>query len=163
LAKEKNMKTTFIQALLASVLCIGPAVAQSFIDQPETVIIRPRGNYTIPHAYDMHPNQRWGYRTRLAANAWTAGDMHRMEGKRIIGFRGELLGLVTAIDIGNQLVQVHTPGGVSVAVPIILLQDKGDRLYAPTTSGSQMLAMAANQTGAVIASDIGSPRLAFAD
>jgi len=157
------MKTTLIQALLASVLCIGPAVAQTFIDQPETVIIRPRGNYTIPRAYDMAPQQRWGYRTRLAANAWTAGDMHRMEGKRVVSSRGENLGIVTAIDIGSQLVQVHTPGSVSVAMPIVLLQDKGDRLYAPTTSYRQFMAMAVNQTGTVVASDLGSRRLALAD
>ena len=158
------MKTTLIQALFASVLCIGPVAAQTFIDQqPETVIIRPRGNYTIPRAYDIPPEQRWGYRTKLAANSWTAGDMQRMEGKRIISSRGEILGVVTAIDIPNQLVQVHTPGGVSVALPIVLLQDKGDRLYAPTTSRSQMMAMAVRQTGTVVASDVTGQRVAFAD
>jgi len=157
------MKTTLIQALLASVLCIGPAVAQTFIDQPETVIIRPKGNYVIPRAYDMAPQQKWGYRTRLAANSYTAGEMHRMEGKRVVGSHGEFLGMVTAIDIGSQLVQVHTPGGVSVAMPIVLLQDKGDRLYAPTTSRSQMLAMAVKQTGTVVASEASPNRLALAD
>jgi len=157
------MKTTIVQALLASVLCVGPAMAQTFLDPPETVIIRPGGTYSIPRAYDMPAQQKWGYRTKLAANSYTAGDMHRMEGKRVVSSRGEFLGIVTAIDIGSQLVQVHTPGSVSVAMPIVLLQDKGDRLYAPTTSHREFMAMAVKQTGTMVASDVSSPRLALAD
>jgi len=99
----------------------------------------------------------------LAANAMTAGDMQRMEGKRVLGSRGEILGMVTAIDIGKQLAQLDTLGGVSVAMPIVLLQDKGDHLYAPTTSQSQMVAMAVRQTGTAVASDISARRVALAD
>ena len=157
------MKIMLIPALLVSALCVGPALAQAINETPETVIITPGSNYTIPHAYDMHPDQRWGYRTRLAANAMTAGDMQRMEGKTVFGFRGEILGTVGATDIGQQLVQLHTPGGVSVAMPIVLLQDKGDRLYAPTTSGSQLEAMAIRQTGTTVASELSSRRVALAD
>jgi hypothetical protein len=160
---EKNMKTKFIGALLVSALCAGPALAQSIYDSPETIIIVPRGHYTIPRAYDIPPGQRLGHRTMLAANAMTAGDMQRMEGKTVFGSRGDVLGTVMTVDIGKQLAQVQTPGGVSVAMPIVLLQDKGDRLYAPTTSQRQMAAMAVRQTGTHLASDVSSQRLALAD
>ena len=158
------MKRKLVSAMLLSALCAAPALAQTFIDQaPETVIITPRSNYTIPRAYDIPAEQKWGHRTRLANNSWTSGDMQRMAGKRVFGFRGELLGTVSAVDIGGQLVQVNTPGGVSVAIPIVLLEDKGDRLYAPTTSRSQFMAMAVHQTGTVVASEVSSGRLAVAD
>jgi hypothetical protein len=158
------MKIKLVSAMLFSALFAAPALAQTFIDEaPETVIIVPKGNYTIPRAYDLPAEQKWGHRTRLANNSWTSGDMQRMEGKTITSFRGEFLGTVTAVHIAGQLVQVHTPGGVSVAIPIVLLQDKGDRLYAPTTSQSQLMDMAVRQTGTTVASDISPNRVASAD
>jgi hypothetical protein len=158
------MRIKLVSAMLFSALCAAPAFAQTYIDEtPETVIITPRSNYTIPRAYDLPAEQKWGHRTRLANNSWTSGDMQRMEGKRVTSFRGELLGVVTAVDIAGQLVQVHTPGGVSVAIPIVLLEDKGDHLYAPTTSQSQFMAMAVRQTGTVVASDVSPSRVALAD
>ena len=158
------MKTTLVSAMLLSAVFAAPVAAQTFIDEtPETVIITPRSNYTIPRAFDIPAQQKWGYRTKLPPNSWTSGDMQRMAGKRVVSFRGEILGTVSAIDIGNQLVQVHTPGGVSVAIPIVLLQDKGDRLFAPTTSESQFLAMAVRQTGTTVAADVTPSRVALAD
>jgi len=158
------MKTKLVSAMLLSVLCAAPAVAQSFIDQPpETVIITPRSHYTIPRAYDIPVGQRMSHRNMLAPNSWTSGDMQRMEGKIVEGRRGEFLGTVMTVDIGKQLAQVQTPGGVSVAMPIVLLQDRGDRLYAPTTTGAHMDAMALRQTGTIVASNVSQNRVALAD
>jgi len=150
--------------MLFSAACATPAVAQTFIDQPpETVIITPRSHYIIPRVFDIPAEQRWGYRTKLGPNSYSSGEMQRMEGKRVVSFRQEILGTVTAVDIGNQLVQVSTPGGVSVAIPIVLLQDKGDRLFAPTTSQSQFLDMAVRQTGTTVATNVTPNRLALAN
>jgi len=158
------MKIKLVSAMLLSAVFAAPAFAQAFIDEtPETVIITPRGNYTIPRAYDIPLRERWGHRTRLANNSWTSGDMQRMAGKRVISFLGENLGTVTAVDIAGQLVQLHTPGGVSVAIPIVLLQDKGDRLYAPTTSQSRLLDMAVRQTGTTVATNVAPNHVALAD
>jgi hypothetical protein len=158
------MKIKLVSAMLLSALCAGPAVAQTYIDQaPETVIITPRSHYTIPRAYDIPVGQRISSRNKLAPNSWTSGDMQRMEGKIVVGNRGELLGTVMNVDIGNQLAQVQTPGGVSVAMPIVLLQDRGDRLFAPTTNAAYMDAMALRQTGTTVASNVSPNRLASAD
>ena len=157
------MKTTLVSAVLLSAIFVAPVVAQTFIDEtPETVIITPRGHYTIPRVFDIPAQQRWGYRTMLANNSWTSGDMQQMEGRRVVSFRGEFLGIVSAIDIAGQLVQVHTPGGVSVAIPIVLLQNKGDRLYAPTLSQSRFLDMAVRQTGTTVATNVTPSRVAEA-
>jgi hypothetical protein len=164
LERRKEMIIRLVSAMLLSALCAAPAVAQTFTDQaPETLIITPRTHYTIPRAYDIPAGQRINDRIRLAPNSWTAGDMQRMAGKRVTSFLGENLGTITAVDIAGQLVQLHTPGGVSVAVPIVLLQDKGDRLFAPTTSQSRLLDMAVRQTGTTVATDVTPSRVALAN
>ena len=158
------MKIRLVSAMLLSAVCAVPAVAQTFLDQPpETVIITPRSNYTVPRVFDIPARQRWGYRTKIGPNSYTSGTMQRAAGKRVISFRGENLGTVTAVDMGNQFVQVSTPGGVSVAIPMVLLVDKGDRLFAPTTSQREFLAMAVRQTGTTVATDVTPNRLASAE
>ena len=151
------MKTTLIPALLISALCAGPATAQVIDDSPETAIITaPRAGDSLGRAYDIPFDQRIGHRTMLAPNSMTRGSMIRMEGKAVMGYHGEQLGTVLTVDHGQQLAEVQTPGGVSVAMPIVLLEDKGDRLFAPTTSRREMDAMAMRQTGTTVAFDFGT-------
>jgi hypothetical protein len=81
----------------------------------------------------------------------TAASLTGMEGKTVLGAKGERLGYVLAVDNGSRQIELQTRSGIGVAMPASLVADKGRRVVAPSVSRADVLAMAKAQTGRTVA------------
>jgi hypothetical protein len=70
----------------------------------------------------------------------TKADLKAMEGKRVLGKSGELLGVIDKIDEQAKMAELKTPSGVIVSISTDLLSEDGDHLSAPMSRGD-ILAM----------------------
>ena len=78
----------------------------------------------------------------------------KMEGRPVFGSHGERLGYILAVDLGSQLIDLQTPRGIAVAMPASLMVEKHGRVMAPTTSRTDVMAMAKTQTGRTVAINV---------
>ena len=70
----------------------------------------------------------------------TKADLKAMEGKRVLGKSGELLGVIEKIDEQAKMAELKTPSGVIVSLSTDLFVEDGDHLSAPLSRGD-ILAM----------------------
>jgi len=70
----------------------------------------------------------------------TKADLKALEGKRVLGKSGELLGLVGKVDEQAKTAELKTPSGAIVSLSTDLLTEDGDHLSAPMSRGD-ILAM----------------------
>ncbi len=70
----------------------------------------------------------------------TKADLKAMEGKRVLGKSGELLGHVGKVDEQAKTAELKTPSGAIVALSTDVLSEDGDHLSAPMSRGD-ILAM----------------------
>ena len=70
----------------------------------------------------------------------TKADLKAIEGKRVLGNSGELLGVVEKIDEQAKMAELKTPSGVIVSLSTDLFVEDGDHLSAPLSRGD-ILAM----------------------
>ena len=70
----------------------------------------------------------------------TKADLKAMEGKRVLGKSGELLGVIEKIDEQAKMAELKTPSGVIVSLSTDLFVEDGDHLSAPMSRGD-ILAM----------------------
>src|SRR5262245_14849927 len=62
-------------------------------------------------------------------------DLKAMEGKRVLGKSGELLGHIGKVDEQAKTAELKTPSGAIVARSVDLLTEDGDHLSAPMSRG----------------------------
>jgi hypothetical protein len=89
-----------------------------------------------------------------SAHPMMAGNLTWMEGRSVLGAHGQTLGYILAVNLKSHQVELQTPKGIAVAMPASLLMEKHGRLMAPTTSRSDVMAMAKTQTGRTVAINI---------
>lgn len=77
-----------------------------------------------------------------------------MEGKPVIGTKGEMLGHVLAVNQQSRMIELQLTSGIAVSMPATLVTDKGNRLVAPTMTKADTLAMAKTQTGRTTALNV---------
>ena len=65
----------------------------------------------------------------------TKADLKAMEGKRVLGKSGELLGHIDKVNEQAKTVELKTPSGVIVSLSADLLVDDADALSAPLSRG----------------------------
>jgi len=70
----------------------------------------------------------------------TKADLKAMEGKRVLGTSGELLGVVEKVDEQAKMAELITPSGVIVSLSTDVFAEEGDQLKAPMSRGD-ILAM----------------------
>ena len=70
----------------------------------------------------------------------TKADLKAMEGKRVLGTSGELLGVIEKVDEQAKMAELRTPSGVIVSLSTDLFVEDGDHLSAPMSRGD-ILAM----------------------
>lgn len=70
----------------------------------------------------------------------TKADLKAMEGKRVLGKSGELLGHVGKVDEQAKMAELKTPSGAIVSISTDLLVEDGENLSAPMSRGD-ILAM----------------------
>jgi hypothetical protein len=70
----------------------------------------------------------------------TKADLKAMEGKRVLGKSGELLGHIGKVDEQAKTAELKTPSGVIVVLSTDVLSEDGDHLSAPMSRGD-ILAM----------------------
>ncbi len=70
----------------------------------------------------------------------TKADLKAMEGKRVLGTSGELLGVIEKIDEQAKMADLKTPSGVIVSLSTDIFAEDGDHLTAPMSRGD-ILAM----------------------
>jgi hypothetical protein len=70
----------------------------------------------------------------------TKADLKAMEGKRVLGKSGELLGHVGKVDEQAKTAELKTPSGAIVSLSTDVLTEDGDHLSAPMSRGD-ILAM----------------------
>ena len=70
----------------------------------------------------------------------TKADLKAMEGKRVLGKSGELLGHIGKVDEQAKTAELRTPSGAIVSLSTDLLVEDGDALSAPMSRGD-ILAM----------------------
>jgi hypothetical protein len=70
----------------------------------------------------------------------TKADLKAMEGKRVLGKSGELLGQIGKVDEQAKTAELKTPSGVIVSLSTDVLVEDGDMLSAPLSRGD-ILAM----------------------
>jgi hypothetical protein len=70
----------------------------------------------------------------------TKADLKAMEGKRVLGKSGELLGHIGKVDEQAKTAELKTPSGAIVALSTDVLSEDGDHLSAPMSRGD-ILAM----------------------
>lgn len=92
--------------------------------------------------------------TAVVGHPMTHAQMTALEGKRVLGAHGARLGYILAVDHDSHMAEIQTPNGIGVAIPTMLLADKGNHIIAPTTSRADMTAMAKTQTGRTVAMNI---------
>ena len=88
------------------------------------------------------------------ASPTKATSLASMEGKPVIGAKGESLGQVLAVNQQSHMIELQLPSGVAVSMPATLVTDKGNRLVAPTMTKADTLAMAKTQTGRTTALNV---------
>src|SRR6185437_187161 len=74
-----------------------------------------------------------------------------LEGKRVIGKNGAMLGYVLAVNDHARLVDLQTPGGIAITLPESRLRMFGGQVYALNMGRHDVLAMERNQTGRTMA------------
>jgi hypothetical protein len=77
-----------------------------------------------------------------------------MEGKPVVGAKGETLGHVLAVNQESRMIELQLASGIAVSLPATLVADKGNRLVAPTMTKADALAMAKTQTGRTAALNV---------
>ncbi len=77
-----------------------------------------------------------------------------LEGKRVIGMNGRILGYILAVNERGGLVELQTRGGIAISLPESKLRVFGGMVYAPNVSQHQIQAMAKQQTGRTVALNI---------
>jgi len=77
-----------------------------------------------------------------------------LEGKRVIGKNGAMLGYVLAVNDHARLVDLQTPGGIAITLPESRLRMFGGQVYALNMGRHDVLAMERNQTGRTMAMNI---------
>lgn len=70
----------------------------------------------------------------------TKADLKAMEGKRVLGNSGEVLGHVGKVDEQAKTAELKTPSGAIVVLSTDMLSEDGDHLSAPMSRGD-ILAM----------------------
>jgi hypothetical protein len=70
----------------------------------------------------------------------TKAELKAMEGKRVLGTSGELLGVVEKVDEQAKTAELKTPSGVIVSLSTDIFAGDGDHLTAPMSRGD-ILAM----------------------
>lgn len=70
----------------------------------------------------------------------TKADLKAMDGKRVLGTSGELLGVIEKVDEQAKMAELKTPSGVIVSLSTDLFAEDGDHLSAPMSRGD-ILAM----------------------
>ena len=65
----------------------------------------------------------------------TKAELKALEGKRVLGKSGELLGHVGKVDEQAKTVELKTPSGAIVSLSADLLSEDGDHLSAPISRG----------------------------
>ena len=177
------MKTSkmMMSMLAAAAICASPAYANWF-SNPRTNTNLNIGSAPNPTPADLrgaetiipHSSGHFGEPTRLGANelyqhdytfeeqtivpqktALTDAQLTALEGKTVRGAHGARLGYILAVDHNSRVAEIQTPGGIGVAVPTMLLADKGNHIAAPTMSRTDMTAMAKSQTGRTLAMNVG--------
>jgi hypothetical protein len=68
-------------------------------------------------------------------------DLKAMEGKRVLGKSRELLGHVGKVDEQAKTVELKTPSGAIVSLPLDLLMEDGEDLAAPSLSRGDVIAL----------------------
>jgi hypothetical protein len=69
------------------------------------------------------------------AAAETKADLKALEGKRVLGKSGELLGYIGKVDEQAKTVELKTPSSAIVSISTDLLVEDGDHLSAPLSRG----------------------------
>src|SRR5262245_51800189 len=69
------------------------------------------------------------------AAAETKADLKAMEGKRVLGKSGELLGNIEKVDEQSKMIELKTPSGAIVSLSTDLLVEDGDHFSAPLSRG----------------------------
>jgi hypothetical protein len=77
-----------------------------------------------------------------------------LEGKRVIGKNGAMLGYVLAVNDRARLADVQTPGGIAITLPESKLRIFGGQVYALNMDRHDVLAMERSQTGRTLAMNI---------
>ena len=70
----------------------------------------------------------------------TKADLKAMEGKRVLGTSGELLGVIEKVDEQAKMADLKTPSGVIVSLSTDIFTADGDHVTAPMSRGD-ILAM----------------------
>jgi hypothetical protein len=175
------MKTskTMMSLLAAAAICASPAYANWFSNPstntnlnigsapnptPADLRAGSSGHFGAParfHASGYSPTvqtfvaQPTAYETETAvAHVMTDAQMTALEGKSVHGAQGARLGYILAVDHESRMAEIQTPSGIGVAIPTMLLSDKGNHIVASTTSKADMMAMAKTQTGRTVAMNI---------
>ena len=65
----------------------------------------------------------------------TKADLKAMEGKRVLGKSGELLGVIEKVDEHAKAAALKTPSGVIVSLSTDVFVEDGDHLSAPMSRG----------------------------
>ena len=71
----------------------------------------------------------------------SVANLKAMEGKRVLGKNRELLGLIGKVDEQAKTVELKTPSGPIVSLPIDVLVEDNDALAAPSLSRGDIIAM----------------------
>ena len=80
-------------------------------------------------------------RLQFVANQTSPLDLQAMEGQRVIGKNRELLGHIGKIDEQAKTVELKTPSGAIVPLPMDLLTEDNGVLAAPSLSRGDVIAM----------------------
>jgi hypothetical protein len=130
--RRRVMKTKQIlmSLLLASAVCAAPAYANYFCN-PQTSTLLNVGSAMSPTPEDL----------RIIGDSDWVSRLSDMNGKEVYGKYREYLGYVLTVDEDNRLAELQTPTGAAVAVSTAMLVDRGDRVFAPTLSRGDVLAM----------------------
>ena len=105
-------------------------------------------------ASDTYQETPVAYETGTVLHRMTDAQMTALEGKPVFGAHGARLGYILAVDHGSRMAEIQTRSGIGVAIPTMLLTDKGNHIVAPTTSRADMMAMAKTQTGRTMALNV---------
>ena len=107
---------TTLKVLAAAVFAISVAGTASYAANPEAML-------------------------QFVANQNSPLDLQAMEGQRVIGKNRELLGHVGKIDEQAKTVELKTPSGAIVPLPMDLLSEDNGVLAAPSLSRGDIIAM----------------------
>ena len=77
-----------------------------------------------------------------------------LDGKPVIGARGQSLGYVLSVDRNARKIELQTPSGIGVSMPASMFAKQDGSLIALNTSRRDVMAMAKRQTGHTLALNI---------